>query len=297
MPYDTNSPVSSFRFQTTKQAERADGFAVNLCVTNSDITEGISANTAEAESALLCDVSKSNVLYSKNVHEHLEPASLTKVMTAVVALKYAKLDDILTASSNVEIKEDGASLVGIKAGDTMTLDQALHALLMSSGNDAAVMIAENIGGSVEGFATMMNAEAKALGATNSNFVNPHGLTADNHYVTAYDMYLMFNEAIKYDKFTEIINLNDYSTVYYDNDGNPKELSCETTNLFLKGTYYAPDQVTVIGGKTGTTTSARNCLVLLSKDSSGNPYISVILKCSERGILYEEMTSLLEQINP
>ena len=87
------------------------------------------------------------------------------------------------------------------------------------------------------------------------------------------------------------------TVYYDNDGNPKELSCETTNLFLKGTYYAPDQVTVIGGKTGTTTSARNCLVLLSKDSSGNPYISVILKCSERGILYEEMTSLLEQINP
>jgi D-alanyl-D-alanine carboxypeptidase len=163
---------------------------------------------------------------------------------------------------------------------------------MPSGNDAAILIAENIGGSVEGFADMMNEEAQQIGATGCHFKNPHGLTEDDHYVTAYDMYLIFNEALKYDVFNEIINTQSYSTIYYDAEGNPKEYSCETTNQYLKGNYQAPGHITVIGGKTGTTNAAQNCLVLLSRDAGGNPYISVIMKCSERGILYEEMTDML-----
>ena len=111
-------------------------------------------------------------------------------MTAVVALKYGNPDDVITATSNVNITESGAVLCGLKEGDRLTLNQALHALLMKSANDAAVAIAEHIGGSVEQFAEMMNEEARAIGATNSHFVNPHGLTADDHYVTAYDMYLI-----------------------------------------------------------------------------------------------------------
>ena len=142
---------------------------------------------------------------------------------------------------------------------------------------------------------MLPAEAKKLGATNCNFVNPHGLTADNHYVTVYDMYLIFKEAIKYDEFNQIINSTTYATVYKNREGEPKEMTCETTNLFLKGTYNPPENVKVIGGKTGTTNSARNCLVLYAKDNAGNPYVSVILKCSERGILYEEMAELLSEI--
>ncbi|MBR1692891.1 MAG: D-alanyl-D-alanine carboxypeptidase [Lachnospiraceae bacterium] len=293
LSFESQSDKTSFRMINVSEEHTAESFAKNLCVTAGDVAG--SAQIEDGSAALLCDLNGSRVLYAKNVHERLEPASLTKVMTALVALKYGNLDDIYTASANVEITESGASLIGLKAGDTMTLDQALHGLLMSSGNDAAVLIAEGISGSVEEFCSLMNEEAKKLGATNCHFVNPHGLTEENHYVTAYDMYLIFKEAVPYDEFSQIINSATYSTVYKDRDGNPKEMTCETTNLYLKGNYEPPENIKVIGGKTGTTNSARNCLVLYTKDNAGNPYISVILKCSERGILYEEMTQLLGEI--
>jgi D-alanyl-D-alanine carboxypeptidase len=295
MEYDLNSPVSAFRLYNAENTTRAKSFAQDLCVVDGDVSVN-SINTSEAEAALLCNINDKEVLYSKNANEQLNPASLTKVMTAIVALKYGNLDDMLTASENVEIDESGASLVGIKAGDTMTLDQALHALLMPSGNDAAVMIAEYIAGSEEAFTQKMNEEAVALGATNCHFMNAHGLTADDHYVTAYDMYLIFNEAIQYDEFVQIITASEYSGVYHDSDGNPKELSFTSTNQFINGNHSVPDGVVVIGGKTGTTTAAGNCLVLLSKDSSGNPYISVILKCSQRDYLYDEMYDLINMVN-
>ena len=123
------------------------------------------------------------------------PASLTKVMTALVALQNASPDTVLTATDSVKITESGAQLCGLKAGDTMTLDQALHILLMYSANDAAMLIAENIGGSVDHFVEMMNEEAQRLGATNTSFANPHGLSDDNHYTSAYDLYLIFNEEV------------------------------------------------------------------------------------------------------
>lgn len=291
--YNPDSSVSSFRIVNTETQATASTFAEDLCVVSENITpEDVELS---ASAAALFDIENSEVLYAKNVYEKLHPASLTKVMTALVALKYGNPDDILTASENVRIDESGAQLCGVKPGDSMTLDQALHILLMYSANDVAVMIAEHIGGSVEGFAAMMNEEAKRLGATNSNFVNPHGLTDDNHYVTAYDIYLIFNEAVKYDLFTEIIHMATYDTIYHDSQGNEKEISIKSTNWYLNGTCVMPEKVTVIGGKTGTTNAARSCLVLLSKDTSGKPYISVILSAESRDVLYAEMTELLGEI--
>ncbi|MBD5542984.1 MAG: D-alanyl-D-alanine carboxypeptidase [Lachnospiraceae bacterium] len=295
MAYNRNSSISSFRFSEEPAEEAASGFATDLCVTLKGSVSENDVQIEEAAAALLCDLNKKDIIYGKNQYEQMEPASLTKVMTALVALKYGNLDDVYTASSNVVITESGATLIGLKEGDTMTLEQALHGLLMSSGNDAAVLIAEGISGSVDQFCDLMNEEAKALGATRCSFKNPHGLTEEGHYVTAYDLYLIFKEAIQYDEFNEIINLPTYSTVYKDKEGNSKELSCESTNLYIKGTYNPPEHVKVIGGKTGTTSSARNCLILYAKDTAGNPYVAVILKCSERGILYEEMTGLLSEI--
>lgn len=295
MKYDRDSHFSAFTFDVnTSNGGTCKGYAQDLCVVEKDVMPS-QIDTAQAETALLCDEHTGEVLYAKNVFEQVHPASLTKVMTALVALKYGNLDDELTASGSVEINEPGASLVGIKPGDKMTLSQALYCLLIPSGNDAGVMIAEHIGGSVEGFCDMMNQEAQAIGATGCHFVNPHGLTADEHYVTAYDMYLIFREAMKYDAFVEVISTPVYTTVYYDREGNPKEYTCENTNQFLNGNYEAPQGVTVIGGKTGTTNAARSCLVLLSKDTSANPYISVIMKCDERGILYQEMAGMLSLI--
>lgn len=296
--YNPDNEVSSFRVITeTANSVTAQAFASGLCVVNEDINvDDAVVDMSEATAAGLFDLNSGEVLYAKNIHERLSPASLTKLMTAVVALKYGNPDDKITVSANVNINESGAVLCGLKEGDQLTLNQALHALLMKSANDAGVAIAEHIGGSVEHFCEMMNEEAMAIGATNSHFVNPHGLTADNHYVTAYDMYLIFNEALKYDLVNEIISMTSYETVYSDANGNSKSFSFTNTNQYLAGNYKPPEHISVIGGKTGTTNAAGNCLVLLAKDTSGNPYIAVILRSSERGILYTEMTDLLDEID-
>lgn len=295
-PYDVNSNVSSFNVLAGTGAGKAEPFASDLCVVTGDETGDGSVDMTQASAAGLFDVNNKKVLYSKNAYERLYPASLTKVMTALVALQNASLDTVLTATDNVTIRESGAQLCGLKSGDTMTLDQALHILLMYSANDAAMLIAENIGGSVEHFVEMMNEEAMRLGATNTSFANPHGLSDDNHYTTAYDLYLIFNEAIQYDSFNEIIHMTSYQTTYYDRNGKAKELTVNNTNRFLRGDFQAPENITVIGGKTGTTNAAGHCLILLSRDVNGAPYISVILNSSASDVLYPEMVQLLEQIN-
>ncbi|MBE5847218.1 MAG: D-alanyl-D-alanine carboxypeptidase [Lachnospiraceae bacterium] len=275
----------------------AHSFAENLCVTDGDISAGTDVDLSHAAAGALFDLKNANVIYAKNVHERLYPASLTKVMTALVALKYGNPEDLITVSGNAAgITESGAQLCGLKQGDTLTLNQALHALLMYSANDAGVAIAEQISGSVTDFAELMNKEAAALGATNCQFKNPHGLQDEAHYVTAYDLYLIFNEAMKYELFTEIIRSQEYQTTYHDRAGKEKSFNFHTTNQYLAGNYEPPANVTVIGGKTGTTNAAGNCLILLSKDKSGASYISVILRCDERQILYEEMTDLLSEIS-
>ena len=147
-PYDVNSSVSSFNVLAGTGAGRAEPFAADLCVVTEDQTGDGSVDMSQASAAVLFDVNNKKVLYSKNAHERLYPASLTKVMTALVALQNASPDTVLTATDSVKITESGAQLCGLKAGDTMTLDQALHILLMYSANDAAMLIAENIGGSV-----------------------------------------------------------------------------------------------------------------------------------------------------
>ncbi len=299
MPYQLDPPVSAYALSEGSGIDmgqgRAKAFAEDLCVRDDTTLPSDAVDLTEATSGILCDVNHKRVIYAKDETLQLPPASLTKVMTALVALDRCGLDEVLTASDQVLINESGATLCGLQPGDTMTMDQALHALLMQSANDAAVMIAEHVGGSVEDFAAMMNEKAQSLGATGCNFVNPHGLTADNHYVTAYDMYLIFAAAMEYETFTSIIHMDHYDTVYHDSEGNGKSYETSTTNLFLKGEYTPPEGITVVGGKTGTTNAARNCLVLMSRDSSGNPYVAVILGCSERGILYQEMVGLLGKI--
>ena len=295
VPYTLDGNVSAFSITEHTEDIKIDSFASSLCVGNANVTKNTSVNMADATAAALFDVNNANIIYAKNIHERLAPASLTKVLTAVIALEHGNLDDIITVTKGVKITESGATLCGLKEGDTLTLNQALHALLIHSANDAANAIAIHLGGSLEGFATLMNEKAKELGATNSHFVNPHGLSDDNHYTTAYDLYLIFNKAIEYELFREIIHMERYSTVYKDSSGKDKEMSFSTTNLFLRNDYKSPDKVTVIGGKTGTTLAAGSCLIILTKDASGNSYISVILRSKERPLMYEQMIDLLEEI--
>lgn len=296
MPYHVDYDVSSFNVVNALEKRVAAPFALDLCVAAGNIEAAGDMDMSQAEAAGLFDLSRKEVLYAKNIHERLHPASLTKVMTALVALKYGQLDQTLTATNAVNITESGAVLCGLKSGDTMTLDQALRILLVYSANDVALLIAENVGGSVEGFVEMMNGEAKRLGATNTNFMNPHGLTDSDHYITVYDLYLIFNEAIKYESFNEIIHMSSYQTVYYDSSGGEKTFDKQSTNMFLRGQYQPPANVTVIGGKTGTTSAAGNCLMLLTRDENGSPYISIILRAEGPDILYGKMIDLLDEIH-
>lgn len=296
MAYSPDYSVSSYRLDSpAENTDMAEPFAKDLCVVDKDVSAGTDVDMSQSEAAGLFCLDNHQTIYAKNVHERLAPASLTKLMTALVALKYGSPDMMLTASANVKITESGAQVCGLREGDQMTLTQALHILLINSANDAAILIAEGVSGSVEEFCALMNKEARALGATNSNFTNPHGLTEEDHYVTAYDMYLIFNAALDYSLISEIIRMPEYTTVYHDRNGSEKEISVNNSNLYLQGDENAPDTITVIGGKTGTTSAAGRCLILLSRDSAGKSYISVIMRSESRETLYGGMTDLLEEI--
>ena len=296
MPYNADDFSSSYGIGGEEALSLADTFASDLCITNENITSP-ATDVSNTEVAGLFDLNNCQVLYAKNLHKQMNPASLTKIMTALLALENNSVNEMITVSANAKIEESGAQLCGLEEGDTLTLDQALYCLLLYSGNDAGVVIAEHIGGSLEGFADMMNKRAFELGATNTHFSNPHGLTATDHYTTAYDLYLIFQEVMKYEKFIEIVHSTEYSSIYHDKDGNEKELNFVTTNQFFNADsgYRAPDNITVIGGKTGTTQAAGACLILLSKDTAGNPYISIILKADDKSILYTRMANLLSSI--
>lgn len=293
MPYSSNYQVSSFRLVPTADANAqvAETFAADLCVVDKNITHSEVA-LSDVAAAALFDLNGRNTLYAQNANEQLPPASLTKIMTALVALKHGSPEQLLKASDNVLITEPGAQLCGIKPGDTMTLEQALYVLLLYSANDIAVMIAEGVSGSVAGFVELMNEEAQDLGATNCHFTNPNGLTEDGHYMSAYDLYLIFSEALQYDLFNEIIQTAAYNVTYHGSDGSERTMEVNNTNQYLAGNYTIPENITVIGGKTGTTKAAGHCLILLSRDSGGKPYISVILNADSTESLYAKMTELL-----
>ena len=271
-------------------------FAEDLCVVDENV-EAIEADTSEALAACFFDLDTKEVLYAKNVHERMYPASTTKVMTALVALEHGDLDAQATVSeAAVTFNESGVTTAGLKTGDMLTLRQLLYALLLPSANDAANVIAEQIGGSNEGFVEMMNEKAASIGATNTHFVNPNGLHDEEHYTTAYDLYLIFQEAMKYEEFLEILKTPSYATTYLAADGSSVEAEWSSSDLFTKGEVTVPEGVTAVGGKTGTTTAAMSCLVQLFEDAEGAQYVGIILGCSERAILYQEMQTFLSSLN-
>ncbi len=299
LPYESDSEITSFNIIAREKPGAAKTFASDLCIVTKDITDDGAVDMSKAGAAVLMDLNSNEVLYSKNAHVRMNPASITKIMTAIVALKYGSKDQVLKATDAVKITESGAVLCGpngLKAGDTMTLNQALHILLIHSANDVAMLIAENVGGSVEEFVTLMNEEAKSLGATNTKFMNPHGLTQEDHYTTAYDLYLIFNEFVQYELLQEIIRTTEYQTTYYDKNGKEQKLPVKNNSNLFFSHYQSPENVTVVGGKTGTTNAAGHCLILFSRDVNGAPYISVILRSEARDILYSQMIDLLDEIN-
>lgn len=292
-PYNVTEELYGFGSAALKM-EKSDGFAANLCVSDHNIAldgVSISGNTM----AGLFDLEHASVLYAQNIHQKAYPASITKIMTAIVAVKYGNLDDTVTITSDVLGLETGSTEIGFMEGDQVTLRELLHGLLIYSGNDAAMAIAKHVGGSVDDFVEMMNEEAHESGATNTHFVNPSGLHDENHYTTVYDIYLMMQEISKYPELLSIMQQGVY-TMSYTRGEETLTKRLDSTDQYLTRQITPPKNVAILGGKTGTTSDAGSCLTLLTQNAYGQLYISVVLHAPTKVYLYDYMNQLLGKTN-
>jgi len=231
---------------------------------------------SSAKSAILMDIN-GRILYEKNIHERMPMASTTKIMTAIVALEYGRLDDKITIPPEASGIE--GSSIWLSSGETHTLEDLLYGLMLRSGNDAAIAIALHIGGTVEEFTDMMNSMARKIGAYNTHFVNPHGLHHNDHYTTAYDLALITAYGLKNPDFETIVSTK-YHTIPWE--GHDWDRAMKNKNKLL----WSFDGAN--GVKTGYTKKAGRCFVGSAKRDNLQ-LIAVVLNC---GPMFEESAALL-----
>lgn len=249
-----------------------------------------------AEAVILIDANTGNVLFEKNSEKVMYPASTTKIMTALVALDAVKngeisLDQPLTLSQAAydSLDIDGSS-IALKVGESMTLEGLLQGLLIASGNDAAMVIAEGVGGTAEEFVMRMNEKAKALGLENTSFVNPHGLHHKDHHTTAKDMAKLARAAMQNPTFAGIVEC---AHIYLPaTNMSDKRYFINTNNLvsLMRYPYYYYDKAT--GIKTGSTSEAGYCLVSSAEDK-GKSVISVVFNAEDIAVSHNESKEILQ----
>lgn len=211
----------------------------------------------DGDAAIVIDADTGAILYSKNIEGKEYPASITKIMTVLLALENGNLADVVTFSENAVYSiEFGSSHLGLTEGEELTLEQCLYGIMLASANEISNAVAEHIGGDIDTFVQMMNDKAAQLGCTGTHFVNVHGLHDENHYVTARDMALIMQAAMKNEKFREIISTVEY---YY-----PETNLVDEKRYFMNHHKMIAEEGELydgcIGGKTGYTDEAWNTLV-------------------------------------
>ncbi len=304
-PYSTVTQEESANAGAMIDADRFVTFAEDLgIVSKEEAIKGIypnngeSSNTdalkdLEASEVLLVGTTDNEVLAAYNIYKQMPPASITKILTALVTLKSgADLEKTITLTDDVYIPIPDAQVCGFSAGDQIKLKDLLFVMLIYSGNDAANAIASYVGeGSISEFCKMMTDEAASLGASQTHFVTPNGLDDPEHYTSAFDLYVIFKECLKYDVFKDAISRSDY-TITYKHNGEETTHTWPSTCWYLLGYENAPEGISVVGGKTGTTDNAGLCLILYSENKKGDGYISVLLGCPDKQTLYNSMSKLL-----
>ena len=271
------------------EGESSTETEIDPTVQTNDIPGWPQGDAVESDAAICMDGNTGAVLYGKNIEKQEYPASITKIMTVLLALENGNLDDTVTFSENAVYSiEYGSAHLGLTEGEELTLEQCLYGIMLASANEISNAVAEHIGGSVEKFADMMNQKAEELGCVNTHFVNPNGLHDDNHYTCAYDMALITQAAMKYDKFREIIHTQEYCY--------------PETNLVKEKRYFANHHGMLmdesraydgfIGGKTGYTDEAWNTLVSTA-ERDGMLLISVVLHANGQDIEYGNTKTVLD----
>ena len=231
-----------------------------------------------AGAAILVEAVSGMILYAKNEHMRRSPASTTKIMTAIVTLEKGNPHDVVTVSPKAA--RTGGSSLWLKAGEKIVLAELLEGVMLRSANDGSVALAEHIGGSEQNFAKLMNVKAREIGAINTNFCNAHGLTAPNHYSSAYDLALMTRYGFGLPEFVRIVGTREEAVEWYQ---GAKTRPVRNTNRLL-WSFAGAD-----GVKTGTTNRAGYCLVA-SATRDGRRFIAVVLNSPDR---WGEAARLLE----
>ena len=284
--------VATYESKAYHSIYETELFTKDLCVTNEEVEFEEFHTYDEFHGALLFNIKNQDVIYSERAHERLYPASTTKILTAYMALKYGNMDDTVTVSKTAVAVPSDSSTAKLQAGDVLTLRDLLYGLMLPSGNDCAVAIAEHLSGDVETFMDAMNQEALSLGATNTHFVNPHGYQHKDHYTTAYDLYLIFNQCIKNETFRKIVSSRTYTVVISNVNGGARTLTWNQSNQFINGAREIPRNIRIVGGKTGNTYDAGSCILLYGSDAKENEFITVMMGATSRRNLYDNMTFLL-----
>lgn len=232
-----------------------------------------------SRAVVVYDRASKTVIYGKNENEVRAMASTTKIMTAIILLENADLSTTVEVSQKAA--NTGGSRLGLKTGDKITLNDLLYGLMLCSGNDAAVQIAETVGGSIEDFAELMNKKADELGLENTKYVTPHGLDADGHHTTAYELAVLTDYALNNEMFAKVVNTKEYTVTI---NGYPKNLSNTNELLgYLEG---------VNGVKTGFTNGALRCLVTSTLRNNFN-IVTVVLGADTKKIRTTDSIKLIE----
>ncbi len=230
-----------------------DDFNVNEFMHDSNLQTN-SANdfpTINSRAYIILDRKSSTVILGKNHNQRKKMASTTKIMTSLVVIENCNLSDTVEISKKAG--STGGSRLGIKTGDKITVNDLLYGLMLCSGNDAAVALAEHVAGSINNFSELMNNKALELGLTNTHFITPHGLDADEHYTTAYELAILSNYALKNETFAKIVGTKEYTITINNNVKTIRNTNELLGNL--NGVY---------GIKTGFTNGANRCLVTACK---------------------------------
>ncbi len=238
------------------------------------------------ESGIVMEASTGIVLYEKNINDVHYPASITKIMTALLAIENCEMDEIVTIPHEAVYMEDKGTHIALDEGEQLTVEQCLYAVLLASANDAAYALAEHVGGTYENFIRMMNQKAKEIGCQNTNFTNPHGLPDESHVTSAYDMALITKAALEYDMFQTISG-----TSYYEippTEHQKDLIPMYNHHKMIGKTEFQNEEV--FAGKNGYTNAAAHTLVTCAKRDD-MVLICVVMK-EQRESLYQDTLELL-----
>ena len=253
--------------------------SAEISETLAQTSDTLEASSINSRSCIVYDRNSQMILYGKNETKQVKMASTTKIMTSLIIIENCDLSEIIEVSKKAA--GTGGSRLGLKTGDKITVKDLLYGLMLCSGNDAAVALAEYAGGDIQGFADLMNKKANELGLTNTHFESPHGLDSDGHYTTAYELAILTDYALKNETFAKIVGTKNYTVTI---NGYAKNLSNTNELLgYLNGVY---------GVKTGFTNGANRCLVTACKRDDMD-IICVVLGADTKKFRTQDSIKLIE----